>query len=163
PDAEVIGENLLEVLARKTGVPRLHWTQEALLGGQQRAAAVQLDRAALEHDAPVPPVFGRDGEPEGPPQPSGDAPGHGGVTPVVRVLRPPREAPAHESEVAIRATQEERTVIARPRAIRGNAKPVDATGIDAGAPEHRVRLPLKLLVSYQDPHALAGDEMADDL
>ena len=50
-DAEPLGEHLFVVVAREAGVAHLHVAQQPLLGDEQQSVAVDLDAAALEHDA----------------------------------------------------------------------------------------------------------------
>src|SRR6266576_6265899 len=52
--AEVVVQRALEVRALRTWVPRLHRREQALLGGEERAAPVHVDAAALEDEARLP-------------------------------------------------------------------------------------------------------------
>ena len=51
PHAEIIREELLQALAGNLRISLLHGAQEALLGGQHGAAAVDINAAAFEHHA----------------------------------------------------------------------------------------------------------------
>ena len=48
---ERIAKDALVAVARETGIPLLNRREQALLGHEQRAFAVGLDRAAFEDDA----------------------------------------------------------------------------------------------------------------
>ena len=50
-DAEPLGEQPFVVVSSETGVAHLHVGQQPLLGDEQQPVAVDLDAAALEHDA----------------------------------------------------------------------------------------------------------------
>ena len=50
-DAQVVGEDLFEGLAVEARVAGLDLAEQAFLGRQQRAPAVDVDRAPLHHDA----------------------------------------------------------------------------------------------------------------
>src|SRR5262245_57080967 len=52
-DPELLGEHLLRALVAELGVSRLASVEQTLFGGEQRALAVDVDRAALEDDAPL--------------------------------------------------------------------------------------------------------------
>ena len=49
-DAQVVGEDLFDGRAVEAGVASLDLAEQAFLGRQQRAAAVDVDRAPLHHD-----------------------------------------------------------------------------------------------------------------
>src|SRR5215831_8720325 len=50
--SEVFAKNFCVVLFGKAGVPLLNFAQQAFLGGEQSAAAVDINTAAFEDDAP---------------------------------------------------------------------------------------------------------------
>ena len=49
--AEIVGEDLFEMFAGHARIALLHVTQQTLFGGDERAAAVDVDAAAFQHNA----------------------------------------------------------------------------------------------------------------
>ena len=95
-DAQIIGEHLLQPRAVEARVAALDLAQQALLGGQQAAPAVDVDGASF-HDDAAELVPARDpGYPQGVAQVSRDPPGNSVVVLVVRVLRPGIEPPVDQ-------------------------------------------------------------------
>ncbi len=50
-DAKIIGKNFFHVLARESRVALLHIAEQAFFGGDQCAASIDVDAAALQNDA----------------------------------------------------------------------------------------------------------------
>src|SRR5208337_2796353 len=51
--SEMRSKDFFVVLARHAGIALLHFAEQAFFGGEERAAAVDVDRAAFEHHASV--------------------------------------------------------------------------------------------------------------
>ncbi len=116
------------MLARDSGIALLHLAQQALFGRDQRAAAIDVDAAALEHDAVQLAVDAQLGLPERHAQALGNLGAGGRVELPVVVLGPGVEAPARrgdgrQSRLLRRiAADEDRTVVARPDAVGRDAE-----------------------------------------
>src|SRR5438552_1343178 len=151
--AEVGVERALQRRALHPRVPRLHRREKALLGGEERAAPVHVDAAALEDEPRLPLPA-----PEELRQPAG----YGVVALPVGVLRPAVELPVGVGDLAVVAAYEERAEVARPRAVGRHAEELDATRVDAGAREDAPGAPLGRRVADEDAHALARDQVAYD-
>ena len=128
--AQVLAEHALQLLARDAGVARLDRAQQALLGGQQRPAAVDVDAAPLEDD----PARARVRRPASAARRRrrsrrASQLADGVVALVVGVLRPAVELPVGQRDltgVAVRSRlHEQRAEVARPAAIGRDAKEVD--------------------------------------
>src|SRR5207253_8094020 len=143
-DAQVRAEHALELRARDTGVPRLLAREQALLGGEEGAAAVDVDGAALEDD--VARAAAKRRLPPGAAERAGERIARGGVPPVIAVLRPAVEAPVDEGDVAVVASHEERAGIARPGAVGRDANEVHPPEVDAGVAEDALRASLQACV-----------------
>ncbi len=52
PDAEIVREQPLQLLASGTGIACLHFAEQTFLGGEQSATTVDVDAAAFEHHSP---------------------------------------------------------------------------------------------------------------
>ena len=122
--------------AVEAGIAGLHRTQQAFLGGEQRAVAVDVDAAAFEDDAPAADA----------PAPTTGSFSFGmrrlrrGVVfgPVV-VLGPGVEAPVGERDAAgflrVAFLDEDGAEVARPAAIGGHDEEIDGGEIRAGLGE----------------------------
>src|SRR5439155_14083637 len=152
-DPEVHGEQALELRARHAGVPCLRAREQALLGGEEGAAAVGVDGAALEDD--VARVAAERGLPPAAAEGAGERVAGGRVPPVIAVLRPAVEAPVDEGDVAVVASHEERAGIAHPGAVGRDAKEVHPPEIHAGVAEDALSASLQACVVDQDTDALA--------
>src|SRR5262249_31529691 len=139
PDAEVAAEDVLELGAREPWVSRLDRAQQALLGREERAAAVHVDAAALEHHLELPLAAAE--------QP-GEAVRRRIVAAPVRILRPRVEPPVGERDLAV-APDEERTEVSGPGAVGRDAVEVDLRRVDARALEHAPRRPLRARVAHE--------------
>ena len=91
-DAEVVGEAPARARRGEVRGCAPGRAEQALLGGEQRAAAVDVDGAALEHDAAATPSIGA-GCQSGRRSRRASARGDRGVAAVVRILGPAVEAP----------------------------------------------------------------------
>src|SRR5205823_11841520 len=130
--------------ARRAGVAGLHRAQEAFLGREEGAAAVDVDGAAFENDPAADPAtaLGELGLPlpaaEKPREPIRD----GIVALPVPVLRPAGELPIDERDVAVLPADEERAEVACPRAIGRDPEEVDPVEVHVQAAEDRPCLAL---------------------
>src|SRR3989442_3301473 len=95
-DTQVVAENLAQVLTAEPRVASLHGTEEALFGGEQSSAAVDVDTPAFENDAPA--VKRR--LPRGQLQSLSHARCHGVIGFPVVVFGPSDEAPVGDAELA---------------------------------------------------------------
>ena len=155
-------EDLLVVGALEAGVADLHeGVEQALLGGEDRALAVDVDGPALEHDRP--PLVDRAPQlqVEGLRRALGDLV----VLPVVRVLGPAVEAEARDRHLGlgVLAPHADGPEVARPAAVGRPAEELDAPGRGADPLEDPPRLRLVRLRGHEDADDLALRQLADDL
>src|SRR6185503_855874 len=154
-DAETVAQQALDVDARQLGVPIR--VQEALLRRQQRALAVDLDRAALEHDARL--RVPRHAE----------RLGHLSPDLAVEVERRVLAAPGVVVEIdgeprLLRrpARHEDRAVIAGPSIVRREPVQAQALGSD-GLGEQLADMALVIGAEHVDINGLALGERSDEL
>src|SRR5256886_4812264 len=132
-----------------------------LLGGQERATTVHVDAPAFQHHVAV-------AEPS-PPQPHSEPfrsqLRHLVVAFPVGILRPGVEAEPRDGELGLGGgpDHEERTKIAGPTPVGGEAEEFQPRGIDTDLPEHASRPALMRGRIHENTHDLAGHHLADDL
>jgi hypothetical protein len=115
--AQVVAlQGLLEFMPAQAGIAHLHLGIEiALLGGEQRAAAVHVDAAAFEHERASLRIARRTAFPE----PLGRGLRHAAVLAPVGILGPGVEVEMHDGgfEPAADAPHEDRAAVASPAAV----------------------------------------------
>ncbi len=178
---QVIGEDALDVRAAEPGVAGLNLAEQALLGRQDRAAAIHVDRAALHHDPdPMPPLL----YPRYPPrqsQPFRQPARQAAVVVVILVLRPGVEFPLDQADAARRARfvtlildgisrralviphDERRSRVAEPDAVRGRLEEPDSIDVDPGGVKPVGCPALHRTVADHDVNGLGPAEHANDL
>ncbi len=153
-DAERVAQQRLDVGARQRRVAVR--VQQALLGRQQRAFAVDLDRAALEHDARL--GVARHAER------FGHLPADLPIEIERRVLAAPGVVVEVDREprcIERRSRDEDRAVIARPGVVGREAVEPQALGRN-GSREQLADVPLVIGAEHVDVHGLALGERPDE-
>ena len=95
--AEIVGENSFDARSIEAGIARLNVAEQALLGGQERAAAVDVDGAPFHHDASSLSAQLDPRHPAWVAQPAFKTAGKSAVAAVVIVLGPTVKLPAHKT------------------------------------------------------------------
>ena len=160
--AEHLGEDLLVVGAAEAGVAHLHrGVEQALLGGEHRAAPVHVDGAPLQHHLAAAVGHRQERHLERPGGPLRDA----GVAPPVGVLGPGVEPEAGDGpgRGVAAAGEPDGAVVAGPDPVGGEAAEVDRLERHAGPAEQRPHLPLVGRVEHREAHRLLPGHLADDL
>src|SRR6266566_10007652 len=153
-DAERVPKDVLDLVARQPRIAGLHVRiEETLFGREQRTAAVDVDAAPFQDDLRV-----DQRELETLRRKHGDLV----VLLPVLVLGPGVEMEAGDGEIPSRASHEDRAVVARPAAIRGEAQKIHALEIDADLLENPARLSLVARGVDENPDDFAPRERADD-
>ena len=158
-DAEAVGEGALDLGSGEARISRLLVRQEAFLGREQRALAVDVDRPALENDAPP---RDRDGSREGASR-FRDGRGDPRIAAMVGVLGPPVEAPDRGRDGAVRPVDEDRAGVAHPAPVGRDAVELDPIEVDLEALENSAGTFFGRRVADQDRGGLAAREGSDDL
>ena len=94
--AQIIGEDALQGQAIQSWVTGLHVAEQALLGREQSAPAVDLDRAPFHHDAEQSPPLLCAGRPARKPQPRANFRRQAVIVMEVVVFRPSVEFPVDQ-------------------------------------------------------------------
>ena len=180
--AEIGLERLLNLLPPKPGIAHLDLGIEiALLRGQQRAAPVDLNATALNHEVFTVALCLK--------QPLAEQPGrglrHAAVLLPILMLGPRIEVEMHNGNLPLRGAvpltlpsdfgfrisdfasrpslHKDRPGITRPAAVGGMMDELDAGQFSPGARENAASNLLVGLAVHQQAHALARDNLADDL
>ena len=161
PRAEEVAQHALVAVAPQARVALLYIGKQALLGREQRSAAVDVDRAALEDDSPSVDHRRHDRHPTR----AGDRLRNAVVAPPVGIFRPAdrAEVDRRHGPAALRIAHEDRPRVAQPAPIGRNPMKIDRREIDVRAPEHAARPPRVRRVPHQDRHAFSSRQLAGDL
>ncbi len=116
------------IFAGESVITLLALAEQAFFGGEQGAAAVDVDAAAFEHDAAA--VV--NGLPDEAPEFFVDVGYRERIFFVVAVLGPAVELPVGEGDFAGIIFHADGAGVAHPAAIRGNAEEIDGVEIGAG-------------------------------
>ena len=148
--AEHLGQHPLEGRPIEAGIaPRI---DDAPLVDEERAVAVRLDRAPLEHDAPVE---------HGQAEPPGERARHAGVVVPRRILSTPRIPPerhgGRRQSGAGWWQEKDRSGVAQPRVVRRDLLELDAADVGEITPRRGQRLS-----RGEDPHRLVRRDCPGD-
>ena len=168
-DAQVIGEDLLDGRAVEAGVARLDFAEQAFLGRQQRAPAVDVDRTPFHHDPDALAPLLDPRHPARQPQPPLELARQAVVAAVVVVLGPAVELPVDQtdgvSDVGRRLVldDERRRRVAQPDAVGRRLEEPDRVEVDAHGVELVGDPALHRPAADDDVDHLDAAQVADDL
>src|SRR3989449_4524625 len=157
--AQVVAEDLAQVLAAEPRVASLHGTEEAFFGGEQSSAAVDVDTSAFENDAPA--VKRR--FPRGQLQSLSQARCHGVIGFPVVVFGPSVEAPVGDADLAAVVFHKDGCVVAGPASVGRNAVEINGVEVRSAFQQGAPRRVLCIWGLNQDAHALDAGETSHDL
>src|ERR1019366_6607394 len=175
---QIVGENLFHLLTRNSRIALLHVAQQALLGGDERPASIDVDASALQYHRTWMPVHFEFRLPRWRAQPIGDFAWEHRVKLPIVVLGPGVETPCggrHSREVSGRegiAPQKDGAGVARPTAIGRNVVKANCPGRFAwrrgslrenvGANQQLSNLGFRLHVLDQNVDALHPRQLPND-
>src|SRR6266404_611581 len=157
-DSEIAAEDVSVIFAGESVIALLALAEQAFFGGEQGAAAVDVDAAAFEHDAAAL-VDGLPGEALELFIYVGDGEG---VFFVVLVLSPPVEEPVRVGDFAGTASHADGTGVAHPAAIGRDTKKVDSGEVHAGLFQDVARTRFRSAILNEQIDALNAREVAND-
>jgi hypothetical protein len=158
-DSQVIGEQLLILLAVQLRVARLHRAEKTLLGGQQETLAVHINGAALEHQM----ATARSGTPNAPAGVAGNEAAGRVIQRPVTVSGPAVEAELDRRQLAIRVEEEQRGEVTRPATVGSLAEKADVLERDVGLRQQPPGGAFRFGVLDQDRDGLRGRQVTHDL